>query len=251
MRTHILSILPCIVLLLLLEATNARGGDTLRIGKRNVIKYNLSSALLWGFDNFSLQYERTTKPNQSFSIMLGHRTFPKLVGSDSALLVREHKDDFGLYVLVDYRFYLKSKNRNPAPDGVYLSPFAYYYQVGFSNVFTAFAGEPLAEPVRIHSGLRIGGVGLSLGYQFVILKRFSVDLSLLGPSLSLYDASMDMTGNIDIDTESEYYQAMRDLVLSKYPFLEGFLENKEINERGTLRTMSFGFNYSIRVGYLF
>jgi hypothetical protein len=44
---------------------------------------------------------------------------------------------------------------------------------------------------------------------------------------------------------------MRDLILSKYPFFEDFLENKEINERGVLRTASIGFNYSIRIGYLF
>ena len=251
MKTIFVQVIAGLLIFMHSFTSKAQISDTIAFGKRNVIKYNLSSALLWGFDNFSVEYERIVKPNQSFSILVGHRTFPKLINSDSSIIVREHQNKFGFNISGDYRFYLKSKNRNPGPDGVYVGPFLYYYNTGFTNKINAIAGEALQTPVEINSSLRIAGAGIELGYQFIIKKRFSVDLVLLGPSISFYRGKMSFIGDLNFDEENEYYQALRDLILSKYPYLEGFLEDKEIDARGTLGTLSFGFNYSIRVGYAF
>ena len=54
--------------------------------RKNIVRYNISSALLYGFDkSFILGYERVLKPNQSISFNAGTVALPKLttIGTDS------------------------------------------------------------------------------------------------------------------------------------------------------------------------
>jgi len=96
--------------LFLVKKTMGQQSDSL--GYRNVIKYNFTAPMLWGIENYIFEYERVLSPTRTFSIELGYRTFPKLIGigkTDSALIVRDHKNKGGISATIDYRFYLKKR----------------------------------------------------------------------------------------------------------------------------------------------
>src|SRR5689334_16911247 len=82
---------------------------------KNVIRYNLSGALIFGFDKYVVfGYERVIKPNQSISVNVGGVSLPKLisVNTDSFSLQKDNKSN-GFNVSVDYRFYLGKENKYP------------------------------------------------------------------------------------------------------------------------------------------
>ena len=61
---------------------------------KNVIRYNLSGPLIFGFDYLVLGYERVLGKNRSFSINVGQATFPKLISifTDSFSINRDRKN---------------------------------------------------------------------------------------------------------------------------------------------------------------
>ena len=71
---------PYFVLMFLVMSSFCFGqNDTMRHYK-NVIRYNLSSALIFGFDKYIvLGYERVIRKNQSISINIGGVALPKLI----------------------------------------------------------------------------------------------------------------------------------------------------------------------------
>src|SRR5436190_23442414 len=80
---------------------------------KNVIRYNLSGALIFGFDRYVIfGYERVIKPNQSISVNVGGVRLPKLVSieTDSFSLQKDNKSN-GYNISVDYRFYLGKENK--------------------------------------------------------------------------------------------------------------------------------------------
>ena len=102
---------------------------------KNVIRYNLSGALVFGIDKYIvLGYERILKPNQSFSVNFGKAALPKLVSivTDSFTLSKDVKNT-GFNFSVDYRFYLKKENKFPAPHGLYIGPYYSFNQFNRDN----------------------------------------------------------------------------------------------------------------------
>ena len=143
--------------------------------------------MLWGDKNYVFEYERILSSNRSINIGLGYRSFPKLIGigkSDSALIVRDHKNKGGFSASIDYRFYLTKENKYSAPRGIYLSPHIYYFNNKFENTLSTFYSD-LAS-VDITTRIDVLSVGGQLGYQFIIFERISLDLCLIGPSVSWY-----------------------------------------------------------------
>src|SRR5215475_2179692 len=87
---------------------------------KNVIRYNLSSALIFGINRYVVfGYERVIRKNQSISINVGGVALPKLISinTDSFSLQKDTKNN-GVNFSVDYRFYLGKENKYPAPRGV-------------------------------------------------------------------------------------------------------------------------------------
>ncbi len=128
-----------VALLLPFLSEGQRTNDS--IVTRNVIKYNVTAPLIWGANNYVFEYERVLSSKRSMSITLGYRTFPKLIGlgkTDSAFIVRGHKNNGGISAGIDYRFYLKSENRYAAPRGIYFAPYVSYFSNSFTNIFLLF-----------------------------------------------------------------------------------------------------------------
>ena len=118
---------------LLFFSIGAKGQDTPVSKKamsefKNVVRYNLSSAILFGVDKcVVLGYERVIRPNQSISVNFGKISLPKLISinTDSFNLNKDVKNS-GYNVSIDYRFYLPKENKHLAPHGLYIGPYYSY-----------------------------------------------------------------------------------------------------------------------------
>src|SRR5690349_15986718 len=102
---------------------------------KNVVRYNLSNALLFGIDKYIVfGYERVISPRQSASINFGKASLPKLVTieTDSFTLNRDTKSS-GFNVAVDYRFYLQKENKYLPPHGLYIGPYYSYTEFNRDN----------------------------------------------------------------------------------------------------------------------
>jgi len=220
---------------------------------RHVLKYNVSTPMLFGFDNAILSYERVYKPGRSWSVNVGFRNLPRLADPDSSFLINEYKKKGGISVMADYRFYLMKENRYPAPRGVFLAPFI----IGFSDQFSTGLsvtkdGSPITDEFWINTELITFGAGLKLGYQFVFGDHWTVDLDLLGPSLSYYRLKMEVEDEVEIDEEyREYLEALRDILTDVFPGAQRLFNEGKLDESGTFSTTTSGFQYCIRIGYLF
>src|SRR4051812_12899038 len=87
---------------------------------KNVVRYNLSGPLLFGFDKYVIfGYERVVNARQSFSINIGGVGLPSLVSlnTDSFYLQKDVKNT-GYNISVDYRFYLSKENKYAPPHGI-------------------------------------------------------------------------------------------------------------------------------------
>lgn len=219
--------------------------------RRNIIKYNVSTPLLFGWENAIFGYEHVVNPKQTFSIAVGYRTFPQLINPDSSFLIDDHINKWGMTIDADYRFYFYKRNKFTLPDGLYWGPFVNYYHASFTNSFTDIETGAVTGNFDIESMVSALTVGVRLGYQLVIKDRFCIDLTFLGPAYALYQAKIHMEGDISVDEENEYFEMLKDIVLKKYPFLDGFLEKEISTARGTARTLDIGFHYSLKIGYKF
>lgn len=235
--------------LFLVKKTMGQQSDSL--GYRNVIKYNLTAPMLWGIENYIFEYERVLSPTRTFSIELGYRTFPKLIGigkTDSALIVRDHKNKGGISATIDYRFYLKKENKYLAPRGVYVSPYINYFNNKVENTVSTFYSDLASS--KITTQIDVFGMGAQLGYQFVFYNRLSLDICIIGPSIAWYNINMKVDGSINIDDEI-IDEEMVEIIRENYPIFDILFDDFEINKSGRISKLSFGYRYYFKVGFLF
>lgn len=219
--------------------------------KKNTIRWNIMP-LLFDNSNITLGYERILKNNQSFSVNSGLFLLPKLFTNESSnAFFVEKFNRLGYSFAADYRFYLKKYNRLPAPAGVYIGPYFAHYHYGFDNTLLINNQENIQGHLDVSADFNMSSVGIELGYQFVFWDRLSLDLILLGPSISFYNAKLNASAEIDIDEDSDAYEYIHEKLLEKYPWLETFIDLDAINTGGKFNATSFGFRYVIQIGYRF
>src|SRR5690349_5987071 len=133
MKKKLLLLQYSLLLLFTVNICSAQKDSTKQVRQyKNVIRYNLSGALIFGVDRYVVfGYERVIKPNQTISVNVGGVKLPKLISinTDSFSLQKDNKSN-GFNVSVDYRFYLGKENKYPAPRGAYIGPYYSY------NTFT-------------------------------------------------------------------------------------------------------------------
>ncbi len=221
------------------------------IVNKNVIKYNITAPLLWGSKNYIFEYERVLSPHRTMSISLGYRSFPKLLGigkTDSAFIVRGHKNHGGLSASLDYRFYFKNENRYAAPRGIYFSPFASYFSNSFTNSFSTFYSD--AFEVSLDTKVEMISVGFQLGYQFVFYDRFSLDICILGPSVSHYKVNMKLSGELNVP-DIEFLKEVGELMQDNYPVTKIIFREFEMSGNGRTSKLFYGYRYYMTIGYAF
>lgn len=219
---------------------------------KNVIKFNPTPMLLFGeVRNITISYERLIAKNQSVAVQGGYLLFPRLFDDTIvSLLSLTDRSKYGVNLSFDYRFYPGARNRRPAPDGLYLGAYLSYYGFRFSNNFDILYTE-VDQNGSMAGKFNFFNLGIQLGYQFVFWKRFTLDLLMFGPSLSYYHREMTLSGDLD-ETEIENIdEEVIQKILDRFPALKTIFSDDDLKLSGSSAKLSFGFRYSIQLGFHF
>jgi hypothetical protein len=218
---------------------------------KNVIKFDPTPMLLWSMKNVTFSYERILGPKQSMAFTLGYLEFPQLFKDTIGGLVKiTSRQKYGINVAFEYRFYLSKRNRRPIPDGIYLAPFTSFYWYHFKNDIDVLKTS-LDSAGQINGTFYTLNLGVELGYQFVFWKRFTVDLVLIGPAVSYYGGSLDITGAVNFEKLQQIDEDLYNKLTEKYPMIGDFVINKSFQQNGKLDFLSIGFRYLIQFGFHF
>ncbi len=223
---------------------------------RNVIKFNPTPMLLFSeVRNITLSYERMINNTMSLSLQAGYLILPKLIGDTLSpagvpVAVLTNRSKYGVNMALDYRYYPFSRNRRPAPDGLYIGAYASYYGFRFSNNFDILH-TTVDQNGAFKGQLNVVNLGMSLGYQFIFWKRFSLDMLLFGPSFSYYHGKLNVSGELDPDQIEGIDQEVVDMILSRFPLLKSIFSKDGLTFTGNRTQTSIGFRYSIQLGFHF
>jgi hypothetical protein len=219
---------------------------------KNVLKFNPTPMILWSWKNLTFSYERILNPRQSISFELGYLEFPKLVDDTLIDLVNlTSSQKWGLNATIEYRFYLTKLNSRPIPAGLYIGPYLTYYQYQFKNGLDIFPAT-VDTTGMIKGNFWAFNLGIELGYQFVFWKRWTLDMVLVGPSISYYGGKTEITGNLDGSQIQQINEALYDQLLERFPGLSTFsTTGKTFQQTGKLDVFRLGFRYLVQIGFHF
>lgn len=216
--------------------------------RKNVIKWNMTTFILFSKKNVNLSYERILSPHRSFSVNAGYFEF-FFAGLFDSLFINKTRKKGGFSVSGDYRFYFKERNKHWAPDGLYWGIYSSFHHFQFETSFNVINNPDLQGGVDFSGRFNILSAGAQLGYQFVIKERLTLDLIFLGPSLSVYNRKL--IWDASINNENEYFEAIWGIIKNKYPYFSEIVESGEIVNNKVSTNMGYGLRYLIQIGYRF
>jgi hypothetical protein len=218
---------------------------------RNVIKLNPTPMMLWHKKNVTFSYEHVLNSRQSFTVGLGYLIFNNLLGDTILDIFKINtRKKYGVNFSFEYRFYLTNRNSRPVPDGLYVAPFFSTYLYHFENGLDVIQTE---EPdfAELSGGFYAFNVGAALGYQFVLWKRLSIDLILIGPAMSYYGGKLNVKGELGLEKIKELNEEIYDKIIEKYPQADGVLVDKTFEKKGKVDLLSIGYRYVLQIGFIF
>jgi opacity protein-like surface antigen len=218
---------------------------------KNVIRYNLSSAFIFGADKYIVfGYERVVSSHQSFSINIGGASLPKLVtvNTDSFSTQKDRKRN-GYNISADYRFYLSKENTHAIPHGVYIGPYYSYNQFNRETEWTHTGSTN--RDILTTSNFSIHTIGFEAGYQFILWKRLALDFVMAGPGLGFYKCKASFDGNVNAEDKEQLLEGVKQLLTQKFPGMDFVFSEKQFDSNGTLKTSAIGYRYIIHIGFLF
>jgi hypothetical protein len=219
---------------------------------KNTVRYNVTNTLIFSDKTLIFGYERVLGKHQSVSIDFGPLSLPKLsiINTDNFANVSGSSTEKGFHVSADYRFYLGSENKYDAPRGIYLAPFASINYFERKNTWTlnsaTFQGD-----VNTNFKLQVLSAGGELGYQFILWKRFAIDLILIGPGMANYSIKASVNTTLSAEDQSELFKLIHDALADKIPGYDLVIDDMEFEKSGSTNTTSFGFRYMINLGFRF
>jgi hypothetical protein len=223
--------------------------------KKNIIRYNLSGALLMGPDRYIVfGYERVINKKQSFSINFGRVALAKSdreSASSGDFTFQNDSKSSGFNVSADYRFYLQNENKFGPPRGVYWGPYVSYNHFSRESNWSNDSSNSQNKTVNTRLNMKIFTAGVELGYQFVVWKRLALDFLLVGPGIGNYDINLNTTSNLTDEEKLKLREEVKQVITEKFVGLNYVLTNKHFDTEGTIHTWSLGFRYIIHVGFLF
>lgn len=221
--------------------------------RKNVIKWNLTPFLLWSKKNINLGYERVLSPYRSFSVNAGYFELPKILGGvRDSINIQSSNKRAGLSVAADYRFYFKTLNKKMAPNGLYWGVYASYYHYQTENQVSIIDDLAVQGNLKLGVTANVFNAGVQLGYQFVVWKdRMTIDLIFMGPSVSAYAMNFKLSGDIAVDVEDEYLQAIYDILSARIPGFDELTTEGSVTTSDVNISMGYGLRYMIQVGFRF
>lgn len=218
----------------------------------NVIKFNPTPMMLFNeIRNVTFSYERLIKKNKSVSLQLGYLVVPQVLNDTLFNKVFLNKDKSkGVNIAADYRIYPFSRNRRPAPDGLYYGGYVSYYGTSFKSKVHVM-DAPEEDNVWLTGYSNMINLGFELGYQFIFSKKLSLDLLMFGPSLSGYWGNLNITGNLNTELGDKIDEELAAKLKERFPAL-GYLFSDEAATISTSKiTLTSWFRYSFQFGYHF
>jgi hypothetical protein len=219
---------------------------------KNVIRYNISGAVLFGIDKYVVfGYERVIKSNQSFSVNFGTAAMPSFVTITTAdfELQRDLRNS-GFNFSGDYRFYLKKENRYPPPHGLYIGPYYSFNHFERDNHWK-YRSTGTGSDIDTQSNFNIHTVGFEIGYQFVLWRRMIIDMVMMGPGIGMYNYEVTFNTPVSTTEREQLLQGMAQLLTQKFPGMNFVFADQQFEADGTLRTSAAGFRYIVHVGFRF
>lgn len=238
-------LLPFLTLLLSMQAFGQ--SDTLGL-RHNTIKLDFTSRWLYR-KAYVISYERVLNPRRSFAIIAGYQNLPETGNLGNGINVLRDTRASGFKVGAEYRFYLAKENKYAAPRGVYLGPYLSFNNFHNEREITVNTGGT-PENAILSAQINVLNMGVQLGYQFVFNDRWTIDLSFLGPAMSYYSASLDLSGNYTFDPDQIASDILDNLV-DRFPGLGDLLGGGTLTSNGRLDAWAAGFRYQLQVGYRF
>jgi hypothetical protein len=218
---------------------------------KNVIRFNLSNYFLFGGRNVIFGYERVVSPSQSFSINFGMASIPMMKSmSGDSISIEKQSNRMGFNVSADYRFYLKKENRYGAPRGVYLGPYSFFNKMHKDTEWQIRNGNN-QYPATAEMDFAILGMGLEMGYQFVVFKRLTIDMILIGPGIAQYKLDAKLAGDLTPEERAALLDKIQQALANKFPGMNLLFENKQIDTQGHFGIWSAGFRYVVHIGFRF
>ena len=241
------------IILLFLSINSLTASDTdSTIVRKNIIRWNPTPMFVVGPKSFVFGYERVLNNNQSISINIGYLEKSALTNEyGDPLEIFDQSSKGGFDFSLDYRFYFKKRNKYPAPDGLYWGPYTSVYQIWQDASVHILEKGNIKNTAYYSGSFGMYNVGLQLGYQFIIKKRFSIDLILMGPSYSYYNLDLNLQFETDIHPDDPFYQEMIEKIGNSSPLLEELMKNQSLEASGRLKFSYYGFRYGIQLGYHF
>jgi len=234
------------------QLKNTKNPDLLTPYHLNVIKFNPTPMLLFDeLRNITFSYERLIKENQSVSLQLGYLVIPQVFNDTLFNKVLFSKDKRnGVNLSFDYRVYPFSRNRRPAPDGLYLGGYLSYIGTS-SESHGHLMDAPEDDNVMLKARMNMVNLGVELGYHFIFKKRYSLDLLMFGPSITGYSNSLGITGNLNSDLGDKIDEDLAAKLKEKFPALGYLFSDEDATFSTSKVVISSWFRYSIQIGYHF
>ncbi len=219
---------------------------------KNTIHFNITNPIIFGGKSFIFGYERVINKHQTFSVNFGTVGFPSLglINSDS-FKVKTIRNDKGYNLSVDYRFYLAKENKYPAPHGVYIGPYYSYNYFDKKHVWAINSSSGFKGDVETDLSLKIHTIGAELGYQFILWKRITLDMVLIGPGISSYNLKASLGSNLSVADREKLFEKLNAALADKFPGYNVIINDGDFQKKGTAKTTSIGFRYMIQVGFRF
>lgn len=220
---------------------------------KNTVRLNVTPIFITTrLASFSMGYERVITPHQTISTNLGYLELPTLITTSEGDPVKwiSNLRNSGFLASLDYRFYIK-RNRYTAPDGLYWGPYMVFYYLDHKSRAELFDNDIAQGAVSIQTYASILNAGLQLGYQFVLGKRWTVDMILFGPGFGYYDLTLLIDADAQLKVDGEDYQAVYDKLVSVFPAIQQLFEEQKFNTRGTQSFSGLGYRFVVQVGFRF
>lgn len=231
---------------------NKENPDLLTPYHLNVIKFNPTPMILFDeLSNITFSYERLIKKNKSVSLQLGYLVVPQVLDDTlfNSLLVDKNSRN-GINLSFDYRVYPFSRNRRPAPDGLYYGGYLSYIGTS-SETHGHLMDAPEDDNVMLNARMNMFNLGFELGYQFILKKKFSIDLLMFGPSITGYWGNLDITGNMDSDLGENIDEELAAKLKERFPALGYLFSDEDSTFSSSKIVISSWFRYSVQFGYNF
>lgn len=197
-------------------------------------------------------YERVLFGRQTISANVGHLQLPTIITTKQGSPVEwiSNLRNTGFIAAVDYRFYFK-RNKYAAPDGLYWGPYMTYYYIDNKARIELIDNNIAQGTADIQTYLNMTTFGLQLGYQFVLGKRWTIDVVTAGPGVGFYKLQMAIDANGSIEGNEDYLQGVYDALVSLFPGAAQLFEEQKVDVSGKKSFSGLGFRALVQVGFRF